>query len=202
VAQPQYSTKPGTVMADLLQSIQQGMKNWWLLLIAGLIFILAGIIILVHPLSTFLTVAVFFGIAILMGGIVKIIFAISNRNHHQSWGWTLISGIISVVIGLVLANNPAISLVILPFILGFYVLYAGGMLISMGIHGQHMHLTGSGWIIFGGVITLLLGLGILFNPVTGVVVLTTIAGFSFIAEGITYSIIAFKINKARQRLAA
>jgi uncharacterized membrane protein HdeD (DUF308 family) len=187
-------------MADLVNSIQRGMKNWWLLLLAGIILIVAGVIILVHPLTTFITAAVFFGLAILIGGVFKIIFAISNRHHLESWGWNLVSGLLAVIIGLILANNPAISIVVLPFILGFYVLYAGGMLISLGIHGQHMHMSGSVWIIIGGIITLALGLYILFNPTLGVVILTTVAGFSFIAEGLTYCMVAFKINKARHRL--
>ncbi|PUZ21502.1 Uncharacterized membrane protein HdeD, DUF308 family [Chitinophaga costaii] len=187
-------------MTNIISTLERETKNWWLLLITGIIFILSGIITFVYPVASYLALAYFFGVAILLGGIFKAAFAISNRSSLHGWGWTLVSGILDLIVGGILLSNPAISLVVLPFVVGFYVLYAGGVLISLGMDGRHLHITGAGWVVFGGIISLLLGLGILFVPAAGAVVLITVTGLSFIAQGITYSYVALKLEQARQRL--
>ncbi|WCT13174.1 HdeD family acid-resistance protein [Mucilaginibacter jinjuensis] len=187
-------------MANLISALERSTRNWWLLLIAGIIFVLAGLVTLMYPISTYITFAMFFGIAILIGGILKISFAISNRESLTGWGWNLVSGFVSFMIGIMLINSPEISLLSLPFIIGFYILYAGGMLISVGIDERHLHVNGSGMVVAGGIVTLLLGIGILFRPAFAATLLISFIGISFIAEGITYCFFSFKINSARHHL--
>ncbi|HEY0271658.1 MAG TPA: DUF308 domain-containing protein, partial [Chitinophaga sp.] len=123
-----------------------------------------------------------------------------NRSGMHGWGWTLVSGILDLIVGGILLGNPAISLAVLPFVVGFYVLYAGGVLISLGMDGRHLRITGAGWVVFGGIVSLLLGLIILFEPAAGVVLLITVTGLSFIAEGATYCFVALKLEQGRRRL--
>lgn len=187
-------------MAGIISALEQETRNWWLLLITGIIFILAGVVTFVYPAQSYLALAVFFGVAILMGGIFKVAFAITNRENLHGWGWTLASGVVDVVIGFILLGDPLISAAVLPFIVGFYILYAGGVLISLGLEGRHLHITGAGWVIFGGAVSLLLGIGVLFVPAAGAVALITFTGLSFLSAGITYCMVALKLEKARHRL--
>lgn len=184
----------------LISELERSTQNWWLLLIAGIVFILVGIITITYPISTYLTFATFFGFTILIGGILKVAFAISNRDSLTGWGWNLVAGFVSLILGIILVNAPATTMLVLPYILGFYILYAGGMLISVGIDESHLHVNGSKAIITGGVITLLIGIGVLIKPAFAVAFLISLIGISFIAEGITYCFFAFKINQARHRI--
>lgn len=187
-------------MGTLLQTIKQEVKNWWLLVLTGILFILTGIFTFAYPVSSYLALAIFFGIAILFGGLFKIFFAISNSNEMTGWGWTLASGIIDTIIGGVLTWNPAVSAVVLPFVIGFYMVFAGGSLISLGTDAKAIKLTGAGWTITGGVLTLLLGIIILFYPAAGAATAIMITGVAFLLTGITYCLIGFRLKEVKKLL--
>ena len=85
-----------------LKTVRNSVKNWYILLIVGLIFLAGGIYSFISPVGSFLALALFFGYSLLISGAIEIVFSITNREELQNWGWTLIFGFITFLVGLLL----------------------------------------------------------------------------------------------------
>jgi len=110
---------------------------WWSLL-SAVLGIMAGIILLVWPISgtlslTFLLVAFF-----LIEGIASIMFAIEHRRQPSgNWGWMLASGILDVVLAvIVFIGLPWSALWALGLLLGINLVFGGWAMIAMALHAR------------------------------------------------------------------
>ena len=98
---------------------------WGWKLIGGIIGILAGILVLQHPIwSTLLVPAVYviiLGIQGIIVGVTSLVVAFSGGG----WGAGIL-GVLSIVFGIILLLNPVfIGIAILPFVLGAFALVGG-----------------------------------------------------------------------------
>jgi uncharacterized membrane protein HdeD (DUF308 family) len=99
--------------------------SWWgLKLLAGALSILAGLLVLDHPLWSEVmvpTVVVFYigFLSIFQGGI-----GIFMAFRGGGWGIGIVS-VLGVLFGLILVIYPLIGLAALPFVLGFFMLIGG-----------------------------------------------------------------------------
>ncbi len=98
---------------------------WGWKLIAGILGILAGIVVLQHPLwSTLLLPAVYviiLGILGIISGGASLVMAFRGGG----WGMGTL-GVLSIVLGIVLLLNPLyIGIAVLPFVLGAFSLVGG-----------------------------------------------------------------------------
>lgn len=107
----------------ILKSIKNRINNWWIPLLIGIVFIFAGIYTLLNPSISYLTLSLIFSVSFLFSGVSEIIFSISNRKEMDNWGWFLAYGILTTVVGLILINNPLITLEVFSFYIGFLILF-------------------------------------------------------------------------------
>ena len=94
-------------------------KNWWLVLLKGLILIGLSFIVFNHPGDTLLGITLIIGIGVLLTGIAIIVIALSGRKDIDNWGWKLAEGMLDVLFGFILIANPEITAVVIPFMIGF-----------------------------------------------------------------------------------
>lgn len=157
----------------------KAIKNWWILLITGLLLIISGIIVFVYPAESYITLSILFGVLMLATGIAELAIAVTSRNFFAVRSYTVIGGIIDILIGILLCCNIGMTAVILPVILGVYLLYHSFMIIGFGSDLEAFNIKGYGWPIAGGVLLLILSILILVNPfsfgTSAVVILTGIA---------------------------
>ena len=83
-------------MKTLFDEMEHAVKNWWLSLILGILYIIVALCLLFAPGSSYIALSVIFSISMLISGIIEIIFSISNRRGISSWGWYLAGGIIDL----------------------------------------------------------------------------------------------------------
>ncbi|WP_051292791.1 HdeD family acid-resistance protein [Olivibacter sitiensis] len=183
----------------IIKTLKKDVSNWWLFLVIGILLLLASFYTLSNPVASYLGLAVFFGSFIFINGILRVSFAIGNSNNIPSWGWTLVAGILDIILGLILLSYPVISMQVLPFIVGFYVLMAGISLISHGLEEKDFGLSGWGWLVFGGVLTILLGLAMIFNPVIGVATIIFWTSAAFMVSGIFHLVLAFNLRRLKKK---
>ena len=74
-------------MKTLFDEMEHAVKNWWLSLILGILYIIVALCLLFAPGSSYIALSVIFSISMLISGIIEIIFSISNRRSISSWGW-------------------------------------------------------------------------------------------------------------------
>ena len=175
-------------------------------LICGILCIAAGIGVFSFPMESYMTLGILFGILMLIVGAVQLIIAGTSRNYLTGRGYTIVGGILDLILGILLCANPAVTLAIMPILLGIWMLYHSFMIIAFGGDMETFNLSGSGWTITGGVLLMLLSIMILVNPfsagITAVIVLTgcglIVFGILICALGIQLKDIHLKIEPELQ----
>ncbi|WP_291906529.1 HdeD family acid-resistance protein [Chitinophaga sp. CB10] len=185
-------------MSNLFNAIRSNVKYWWLYLVNGIIFLLAGFVVFSNPFSSYVLLSIFFAVTLFVSGIAEIIFAVSNRRHMYGWGWSLASGIIDLVVGFLLMIYPAVSMAVIPIFLGFWFLFRGISLIVFSIQLSMEKIPNWGWILVGGIILIMLAVFILDNPALGVATVLGIVAASFWVAGVLAILFAFRLRHVKK----
>ena len=117
-----------TQLVYAIQTREEGPFIWMLLrnLLIGVLYLVAGLLLLIYPLDGLLTLTLIVGASILGSGLTRIFWAFLWRSDSD-WGWILARGILATVLGiLVLVDWPNNT----PWLIGLLV---GINLISDGI---------------------------------------------------------------------
>ena len=112
-------------MNELVGGLGYAVKNWWMSLLLGLLYIAVALCLLFAPVSSYVALSVIFSISILVSGILEIFFAAGNKRTISSWGWYLAGGIIDLLIGIYLVFYPLVSMELIPFIVAFWLMFRG-----------------------------------------------------------------------------
>ena len=104
--------------------------HWGWLLARGILGILAGLVVLNHPLWASIlvptTLVIILGIWGLLMGVISLVQA------FQGDGWRAgILGALGIIFGLALIFNPVVGAVTLPWVIGIFGLIGGVMLIFL-----------------------------------------------------------------------
>lgn len=159
-------------------------KHWWILTLAGLLLAAGGIVVFCKPAESYVTLSVMFGILMLVTGIAELVVAVTSRNFFALRSYSVIGGIIDLGIGIFLCVYPGITLMVLPVILGAYLLYHSFMILGFGNDLRAFKVKGSGYAIAGGVILMILSVLMLINPSRfGTSAVIVITGISLIVMG-------------------
>lgn len=97
----------------------------------ALLSLAVGLLLLLNPLRGILTLTLIMAAFFFAGGAVKVWSAVSNR-HVQGWWWGAISGVASLVIGIVILGGwPGTATWALGLLLGIDLLFSGWALIAV-----------------------------------------------------------------------
>lgn len=100
-------------------------KRFLLILISGVLYLIVSYLLLKNPLEGVITLTILLAAFLLVEGIFKIIHAFQMK-PTPNWGWLLISGIASLILGvLIYAEFPSSSTYILGLLVGIYFLING-----------------------------------------------------------------------------
>jgi len=120
-------------IAEVYSAFQ--IKSWgrfllWALL--GVLYIVAGFVTFENPLLAAAVLTLILGAALVASGVMRIILAFSVR-RETPWLWVLLSGLITLLLGLViLAHWPLSSLYVLGVFLGVDLVMAGAAWLGLG----------------------------------------------------------------------
>lgn len=180
---------------NLIDRATRAIKHWWLLLLAGILCVALGVAVFVFPLESYVTLSILFGVFLLVSGAAQLIIALSSGNYLMMRGYIIAGGVIDLLLGIFLCAFPAVSLVVLPIMMGICMLYHSFMTIAFGGDMETFRLSGSAWIICGGVVLLILSLLVLANPLSvGIETVVVICGLGLLMLGVLLSAISMKLK--------
>ena len=108
-------------------------EDRWLLLLEGFIGIGAGILTLRAPGITAVALLFFIAAWALATGVLRIVAAIRLRKEITGEFWLALSGIASVVFAFLVMMNPAAGALAIAWLIGWYALFLGAMLVMLSI---------------------------------------------------------------------
>ncbi|MEO1732895.1 MAG: DUF308 domain-containing protein [Pseudomonadota bacterium] len=157
------------------------MSNWLLLVITGILFVVAGIFAFLNPFAASLAMEIFAGICFVLLGGLQIIEGI----RADTWGgriWSLILGLISLIVGIYLLTNPLKGLVALTIVLGASFVVSGIVKAVVGFRVQDNALKFI--VVIAGLASLALGVLVLANiPGSAVITLGIMLGVELVSNG-------------------
>ena len=116
----------------------KGDNNGWIL-IDALLTLLLGILVLFNQLTVDMAIPMVFGMWVLVSGLLRLEAAsrIDRQRKPGNFKATLITGVITVVMGLLGFINPFVTYVSIIPILGFFMLIQGINSIELGFNMPH-----------------------------------------------------------------
>ena len=180
---------------NLTERASRAVKHWWLLMVAGILCIIAGICVFVVPLESYVTLSVLFGILMLLTGAAQLVIASSSGNYLMMRGYFIVGGVLDVILGIFLCVYPGVSLVVLPVMMGLWLMYNSFVIISFGGDMDTFKLSGGGMVMILGILLLVLSIFVLLNPFSvGVTTVLIVAGVGLILFGLILFAISLKVK--------
>ena len=138
--------------------IEDVRQNSGLLLGLGILLVVLGMLAIAFSLLTALAAVVTFGILLMIGGLIQCSEAVWSRRFSGSLIY-LLTGTLYFFVGLIMVVQPFQTAWTLTVVLGGLFLIGGVFRIAFAL--QTRYTEDWGWRMFGGVVSLLVGLVIL-----------------------------------------
>jgi uncharacterized membrane protein HdeD (DUF308 family) len=185
--QPTPSSQPGPLAAFAKRS-----TGWSIAL--SILLILVGFLAIIHPGISGIGMTIFLGWLMIISGFFHLIFGWRVHTAGRVI-WEILVGLLYIFAGFFLIWHPARGLVTLTLILAFYLLFEGIFQIILAF--QLRPHPGWGWMIFNGLVTLLLCFMIWRSwPASSVWAIGTLVGISMLFNGFSRFGLAMAARKA------
>ena len=186
-------------MSNLISQTVSTIKNWWLFLISGVLFIAGAFYVLQTPKESYVALSWLFSILVLANGLSNVFFSIANRDYLKGWGWYLASGIFEILFGILLLKYPGVSMVILPLFVGFWLLFRGIQTISSSLELKGYGILDWGWIMLLGVAITIFATFMVLFPLFGFYNIIYLTFLALFLTGIANIMIALKLKKIKSK---
>ncbi|WP_162062855.1 HdeD family acid-resistance protein [Vibrio taketomensis] len=188
-------------MSETQQSTSMGAqtllsKGWKWFAIVGVLVAIAGFGALSLPVAAGVTITTIVGGLFLFSGLVQ---AYHTFNIH-AWKdklWYVLSAVLYIVGGLFILFKPFAGLITMTMLMVVVMMFNGVTRMAFGL--KNRALPGSGWIIFSGLVSLLIGgyfFTLLDDPAFSLSLLGTFVGVSLLLEGFSFIFLGLQMRKA------
>jgi len=166
-------------MSELAGAARAGGKD---MTIFGVIAIILGVLAMLAPGITGLSIATVVGMLVVVGGIVRMIWAFKAGSLGKGLLMFAIGGL-TLLCGIALVANPLFASGTLTIMLAAYFVVDGIFEIAAGFQARPA--SGSGWMLFGGVVSVLLGIMIWRQfPLSGAYAIGVLVGIKLFFVGL------------------
>jgi uncharacterized membrane protein HdeD (DUF308 family) len=151
----------------------------WLLIGAGAISVIAGVLAVVYPDITLLALALFAGINLIVLGSLSLVDAFAADQDGGARALSAILGVLGLIGGLVILRRPGQTLLALVLVLGIWLVVWGVIHLFRALAQTE----GRGLGLLGAACEIVLGALILSLPDVSLRTVAILAGISFIVRG-------------------
>lgn len=112
--------------------------------IVAIVYVIAGVWLIINPAEGTITLTWILAIFFLVIGLFRIIAGISARGQVPNAGWTIVNGVLAVLIAvLVIADLPSSAAWAIGLLVGIQLLFDGIMMITAGMAAKKIAEGGS-----------------------------------------------------------
>jgi uncharacterized membrane protein HdeD (DUF308 family) len=107
-------------------------RGFFLHLLAGVLYLIVGMFLIENPLQGALGLTLLVAVALLTGGILRIVLSLVER--FDGWPWMLLSGVVSVILGTAIWRQwPFSGLWVIGLFVGIEMLFSGVSWLILGL---------------------------------------------------------------------
>ena len=171
-------------------------EHWVLFLVEGVVLLVLGTTAIALPLLATLALTILIGWLFLVSGVMGLITTFMMRQAPGFW-WSLISGLLALVVGVLLLARPVSGAFSLTIVLVAFFIIEGVASIMFSLDHKR-ELSGKwGWMLVSGVIDLVLALMIFTGlPSTAAWAIGLLVGINMVFGGSALIAMALHARKA------
>lgn len=171
-------------------------KNWWVLSVNGILAVLFGGLALFATETILLSISMYFGLLVLVGGVLLLLGAFDQRKKKKNYSLMLTEGLISIVLGILIMIYPNQTLKLFLIFIGVWALLLGifkiYIAIAMGKIMEYRYI-----MIIGGILLIGISFMLLLNPAYVAGLVLQVVGAIFVVLGIMLIYFSFVIKNAK-----
>lgn len=135
----------------------------WGLFFGGVALAVVGLILMLWPGLTLVSIAAVAGIMLLVAGVFDAVTYFRMRGTDMVSGWALASAACDIILGVMFLIHPLVAAAVVPWVVGVFVIAYGIFAIYAGVKLRE---AGPGWgvMLANGIVAVLCGLAFIIMP--------------------------------------
>lgn len=169
-------------------------RLWWLSFAIGIMYIVAGIVMISNPKESFYTICRIAGIPFAISGIYETYITVARRNKFDFKGWLIFSGLLDLAIGLIMILKPQMVLIPVTILISILILYQSIILMKKAFDQKTKHSMGWKWILGLAIVLMLISIVLILKPEIIGAAIAIWLGATFLIFGIYRTFLFFSLK--------
>ena len=169
-------------------------RNWWLLLLRGIVSVLFGVLAFAWPGLTLVTLVLLYGAFALLDGAFALVAAILGAPGLASRWWLALVGVFGIAAGVLTFALPGLTALTLLVVIGSWALVKGGAEI-IGAVRLRKEIDNEWALILNGALSVIIGLIFILRPGDGALALVWVIGAYAVVIGILMIALSLRLRK-------
>lgn len=171
-------------------------RKWWVVALRGILAILFGIVALVYPGVTLVSLVLVFGAYVFLDGVFAIVSAFGHNGREAVW--YVLEGILGIAVGIATFFYPGITAQALVYLIGLWAILTG---IFEVVAGFELPLSKDWLLVLAGAASILFGVLVFFNPGSGALAIVWLIGIYALVFGVTMLVFGIRLRGLGAKLA-
>jgi uncharacterized membrane protein HdeD (DUF308 family) len=171
-------------------------RNWWVLVLRGVLAILFGILAFVWPGLTVFALVVLFGAFALVDGVFALVAAFRAHGRGRRWGAFALEGVAGVALGILTFFWPDVTAIALLYLIAAWSVVTGIFEIAAAIRLRKV-IRGEFFLGLAGVLSILFGILVVVFPGAGAVAVVWAIAVYAILFGILLIAVGIRLRRFR-----
>ena len=167
-------------------------QNWWAIAIRGVLGIGFGLVALLLPGATMLSLVLLFAAYAFVDGVFGLVSAFRAARQNERWGYLTLEALVNIATAAIALAWPGITVVAFVLLVAVWAIMSGVLMLAAAIELQLPE--GRGWLVLGGLASVIYGGLLIAAPLLGAVVLTWWLGAYAIVFGVSLLVLAFRLR--------
>jgi uncharacterized membrane protein HdeD (DUF308 family) len=172
--------------------------HWWVLLLRGIAAIIFGILAIIWPGVTLLSLTLLWGAFTLVDGVAALYTAAFGKSGAASSRWWLaIVGVVGIIAAGIAFLYPGMTALVLLWFIASWAIVIGVMQV-IGAIQLRKEIEGEWLLALNGILSIAFGLLLFIRPGEGALAVIWLIGVYAIAIGILLAVLAFRVKAHKQ----
>jgi uncharacterized membrane protein HdeD (DUF308 family) len=168
-------------------------KNWWVVLLRGIVFIIFGVLAFAWPGLTLVTLVLFYGAFALIDGVLSLFSAFKGGQKAAPTWWLIVVGLIGIAAGAATFLWPGLSALVLLLFIGAWA-FVRGIFEIIGAIQLRKEIDNEWMLILSGSVSVIFGLIMLIMPGAGALALVWVIAAYSIVIGVLLIGLSFRLR--------
>ncbi|WP_343207892.1 HdeD family acid-resistance protein [Anaerolentibacter hominis] len=172
-------------------------KNY---VVVAVLYMLFGLVLLIWPEMSLMTICYSFGVITIVFGIVRLIGYFVKDSFVSAFRYDLVIGVLAVAAGIFILIKPDFIASILPVVLGIFIIVSSMIKLQNALDLKRFHYDNWWVVVIFAVLTTVLGIIIIVNPFEAAKMAMMFVGVALAVDGVLSLISLLWVSRQIKKL--